>query len=103
MSISYYEDGDSIIMEGEPCPSCSSTATSKEAGYGYWKCEDCSTVWGHDEDDPDYAEVDSHSWLLSDPPTEEEPAVCPLCSGGGYVEELLSTCPDCQGDGYLPD
>jgi ribosomal protein L37AE/L43A len=58
MSLSYHEDGERISIEGEPCPSCSSTATLFDRPFGFWKCEDCSTVWGRDKDDPDYEDAE---------------------------------------------
>ena len=47
---------DEGVQIAEPCPECRSTATEYDPLFGYWKCEDCSTVWGHDADDPDYDE-----------------------------------------------
>jgi hypothetical protein len=45
-AVTYQEDGGAIVAEGELCPECGSTATSREVGCGnYWKCEDCSTAW----------------------------------------------------------
>ncbi len=89
MSITYDEDGADVLIEGETCPTCSGTHTLYDSTFGFWKCEDCSTVWGKDIDDPDYDEAD-----------EEELDYCSLCRGTGYVEELLSTCPDCGGQGF---
>ena len=88
MSLSYSEDGDRILIEGEPCPSCGSTATLKDTDFGFWKCEDCSTVWGHDKDDPDYDEA--------------EP--CPVCLGTGSIqqpdgERAIEVCYGCDGSG----
>lgn len=87
MSLSYFEDGDQIFMEGEICPACGSTATLKEVGYGFWKCENCSTAWGSDDDDPDYQEAD----------------VCPHC--GGHTSGILNSdwrrCDECLHD-FLP-
>jgi hypothetical protein len=35
-------------------------------------------------------------------PDEDEPEYCPLCSGTGYLEELMGDdCPVCAGTGYL--
>lgn len=96
--ISYEEDGEDILMSGEPCPECKSRSTFKNAGFGYWKCEDCSTVWGHDADDPDYDEVDPHSWLLADEPREEDYEVCPTCLN---EEDYSVGCPTCGGTGYV--
>lgn len=89
MAISYDEDESAVVMEGETCPTCSGSATTYDPVFGFWKCEDCSTVWGKDIDDPDYEDLD-----------EEEENYCSLCSGSGYVEELLSSCPDCRGLGF---
>lgn len=58
MSITYDEDGANILIEGEQCPTCSGKHTLYDATFGFWKCEDCSTVWGKDIDDPDYEETD---------------------------------------------
>lgn len=33
-------------------------------------------------------------------PDEDDLDYCALCSGTGYVEELLSDCPDCGGQGF---
>jgi len=49
---------DDGIIVAEPCPTCGSTHTVYEAVYRFWKCEDCSGVWAHDADDPDYEEVE---------------------------------------------
>lgn len=90
MSLSYIEDGDSTYIEGEPCPTCRSTATLKEVGYGFWKCEDCSTVWGYDKDDPDYDEAEALC-NCGQPATK-------LCDGKtatGTCDRPL--CPSCVG------
>lgn len=47
-------DYDEGVAIHEPCPNCQSRATEFDAVFGFWKCEDCSTVWGHDKDDPDW-------------------------------------------------
>jgi hypothetical protein len=40
------------------CINCGSTRTRYDSAFGFYKCEDCSTVWGKDEDDPDYEEFE---------------------------------------------
>jgi ribosomal protein L37AE/L43A len=52
------DNGEDIQIEGEPCPTCESEYTVYNREFGFWKCEECSTVWGHDKDDPDYDEVE---------------------------------------------
>ena len=91
-----------IVDEGqlvmEPCPTCSSTHTAYDAVFGFWKCEDCSGVWGYSSDDPDYDEavepcpvcgdraLDSSADHEPDSPAEY-PAECPGCGGSGYVAD----------------
>lgn len=38
------------------CPECGSSRTNYVPTYGFWECEECGEVWGHDEDDPDHDE-----------------------------------------------
>lgn len=87
-----YDEGEPI---GLPCPHCDSEATNFEPVFGYWKCEDCSTVWGSDEDDPDYDDAE----------------LCPNCHGTGVDgteggdpdmgEEYTDlACQTCGGSGY---
>lgn len=38
-----YDDGEAI---GEVCPACCGDNTHFEIAFRFWKCEDCSTVWG---------------------------------------------------------
>lgn len=56
--IFYEEDGDEVIACGMPCPECGSTHTEKDALYGFWKCEDCSTAWAFSDDDPDWEDLE---------------------------------------------
>lgn len=64
MSRTYDWDEAGLVVEGEHCPTCNSSNTRYDNDFGFWKCEDCSVVWGHDKDDPDY----------------DEPEICPECS-----------------------
>jgi len=41
----YEDDGDETVAVGEPCPMCGSHATEYRLNGGFWKCEDCSTIW----------------------------------------------------------
>lgn len=87
MTVSYHDDGDKISIEGEQCPECQSNATLFDRTFGFWKCEECSNVWGRDRDDPDYDEAE----------------VCPTCLGAQSIdpEEELTDCPTCGGTGYI--
>jgi ribosomal protein L37AE/L43A len=58
MSVSYDYDGIEVIIEGEECPDCSSIETYFDRTFGFWKCQNCSTIWGHDKDDPDHEDVE---------------------------------------------
>ncbi|MCC5669871.1 hypothetical protein LC653_40225 [Nostoc sp. CHAB 5784] len=40
------------------CINCGSHQVRYDSVFGFYKCENCSTVWGNDEDDPDYDEVE---------------------------------------------
>lgn len=40
------------------CPKCNQTDIIFESNYGHRICNSCGYVWGKDEDDPDYEEVD---------------------------------------------
>lgn len=91
-----YDEGERIA---EPCPECHSRQTYYEPVFGFWKCEECSTVWGDDEDDPDYDEAE----------------LCPECKGtrvsgteGNPDEDLPDqwsdkTCATCNGTGLKPE
>lgn len=50
-----YDEGEAI---GEECPTCQSDHTCFESVFGFWKCEDCSSVWALDKNDPDYQDVE---------------------------------------------
>ncbi|BAZ54195.1 hypothetical protein NIES4103_68800 (plasmid) [Nostoc sp. NIES-4103] len=41
------------------CIECGSRQVRHDPEFGFYKCENCSTVWSNDEDDPDYEEYDS--------------------------------------------
>lgn len=56
-------DYDEGIRINEPCPHCNSKNTEFEPIFGFWKCEDCSTVWGHDKDDPDYEDAENFALI----------------------------------------
>ena len=45
-------------MATELCPKCGSTETTFNQTYGFWICNKCKETWAHDEDDPDYDEID---------------------------------------------
>jgi DnaJ-class molecular chaperone len=83
MTLSYSEDGEYIDIESDICPNCQNTNTRLRDG-GYWKCEDCSTVWAYDKHDPDY----------------DEPDLCTTCNGRGNLIDDTE-CPACGGIGYL--
>lgn len=80
-----------LVDEGqiiaEPCPNCQSAATQYDRAFGFWKCESCSTVWGHDKDDPDYEELSECETCYGDRmvPTEAGYDSCPTCGGSGYA------------------
>lgn len=38
------------------CIECHSTAVHHDNVFGFYKCENCSLMWGFDDDDPDYDE-----------------------------------------------
>jgi hypothetical protein len=46
MSITYDEDGADILIEGKTCPTCSGNNTLYDPTFGFWKCEDYSSLWG---------------------------------------------------------
>lgn len=66
------------------CIECGSHNVRYDSEFGFYKCESCSTVWGLDEDDPDY----------------KEPLTCPECKS--FLEELVDEmevfykCPICN-------
>ena len=45
-------------MDNEQCPNCGSSNTSYDEAFGFHKCEDCSELWAHDKDDPDYEDCE---------------------------------------------
>ena len=92
MSINLDEHAGELIIEGEHCPNCNSTATEFDPVFGFWFCEDCSSAWTQD----DKAAMD----------------VCSTCGGTGVngteggdpdVGEFYTdqTCLTCGGSGYL--
>jgi ribosomal protein L37AE/L43A len=40
------------------CINCESSQVRYDSTFGFYKCENCSTVWGQDKDDPDYEELE---------------------------------------------
>lgn len=44
-------------LEPEQCPDCGSKHTRTDSLFNWHKCEDCSAMWGFDENDPDYDEI----------------------------------------------
>ncbi|MEG3859184.1 hypothetical protein [Microcoleus sp. herbarium12] len=40
------------------CPKCGSSEIHYDEDFGFYKCSCCEHCWAHDEDDPDYAELD---------------------------------------------
>ncbi|QHG15795.1 hypothetical protein [Nostoc sp. ATCC 53789] len=72
------------------CINCGSQETRYDSAFGFYKCESCSTVWGNDEDDPDY----------------DESVSCPDCWGTGLIYAYVndsqpSKCTTCKGTGYM--
>lgn len=45
-------------MDNEQCPNCGSSETYYDEAFGFHKCEECSELWGHDKDDPDYEDCE---------------------------------------------
>ena len=39
------------------CPQCNSEEIEFDETYGFYKCNNCQHLWGHDKDDPDYDEL----------------------------------------------
>ncbi|MEH2061333.1 MAG: hypothetical protein V7K50_03525 [Nostoc sp.] len=44
------------------CINCDSSQVRYNSTFGFYKCESCSTVWGMDDDDPDYDEEVEEDW-----------------------------------------
>ncbi|MHC5594822.1 MAG: TFIIB-type zinc ribbon-containing protein [Nostoc sp.] len=44
------------------CINCKSSQVRYDSAFGFYKCENCSTVWGQDKDDPDYDEEVEKDW-----------------------------------------
>lgn len=84
MARTYDLDEAGLVVEGENCPDCNSSNTRYDNGFGFWKCEDCSTVWGHDKDDPDY----------------DEPDICPECQREASGILNFPEWRRCDGCGY---
>lgn len=79
------DDGEQIA---EPCPSCGGRNTVFDSVFRFWKCDDCSSVWAYDTDDPDYDELEDYD-------------ICPVCQGTSATDSEAD-CPGCGGSGYVP-
>ncbi|WP_445630416.1 hypothetical protein [Nostoc sp. DSM 114167] len=56
------------------CINCGSPNVRYDSEFGFYRCESCSTLWGNDEDDPDY---------------DEEPLDLGACCGCGTTNSLV--------------
>ena len=90
-----YDEGTAI---GDPCPECRSTATEFDPGFRFWTCEDCSTVWSEDGDDPDYNELRCNRCdRLLDNPITYGGGICISClQREGLLKSALPTQEDDQ-------
>lgn len=50
----------------QTCPHCRSQNIVFNRDYGFYSCNDCSSVWGYSGDDPDYEELDNEDPDLQD-------------------------------------
>jgi DnaJ-class molecular chaperone len=75
------------------CINCDSPQVSYDPVFGFYKCANCSEVWGKDEDDPDYEDCKIF----------DDMDRCPTCNGGGLIQEdgELLSCPRCNGSGSI--
>lgn len=73
------------------CPQCKSAIVYQYPETDVVLCRRCFEEWESE-----------NSWDSDLYEYEEDWDYCSLCSGTGYVEELLSSCPDCGGLGFFP-
>ncbi|MEH1805398.1 hypothetical protein [Nostoc sp.] len=52
------------------CTNCGSPQVRYDSAFGFYKCETCSTVWGNDEDDPDYKEFEDKDIYENETPND---------------------------------
>lgn len=55
----------SLRFSDRDCPHCGSSTPKLDEVFGYYACRDCSHVWAHDRDDPDWEDYMDDVELLS--------------------------------------